>query len=55
MSETADEPAGDSNQLEFVVPKREIFNIFDINKWYKSEVSQFSRITQKILINQGEF
>jgi len=22
---------------EFVVPKREIFNIFDINKWYKSE------------------
>ncbi|CAD5228817.1 unnamed protein product [Bursaphelenchus okinawaensis] len=25
------------SQVEYVVPKREIFNIFDINKWYKSE------------------
>jgi hypothetical protein len=27
------------HQESFEAPKREVFNIFDINKWYKSEVS----------------
>lgn len=38
------------NCEDFVAPKREIMTIFDISKWYKSEVRFFKNLFMNIYL-----